>query len=194
MNRKIYISILILIGFLSAQNSIVKQFSSAIADVAEKANPAVVTISAEKVIKMEDQFKQFGDFPFFHPNLPEEYSSQALGSGVIVDAKNGYILTNNHVVENADDIQIKLIDKRIIPAKIIGTDPKSDLAVIQIDAKNIDQIPLGNSDELRVGEWVLAVGSPFSANLSHTVTAGIVSALGRSYVMQDNPLPKFYSN
>ena len=188
MNRKIYISILILIGFLSAQNSIVKQFSSAIADVAEKANPAVVTISAEKVIKMEDQFKQFGDFPFFHPNLPEEYSSQALGSGVIVDAKNGYILTNNHVVENADDIQIKLIDKRIIPAKIIGTDPKSDLAVIQIDAKNIDQIPLGNSDELRVGEWVLAVGSPFSANLSHTVTAGIVSALGRSYVMQDNDL------
>ena len=188
MNSKIYISILILIGFLSAQNSIVKQFSSAIADVAEKANPAVVTISAEKVIKMEDQFKQFGDFPFFHPNLPEEYSSQALGSGVIVDAKNGYILTNNHVVENADDIQIKLIDKRIIPAKIIGTDPKSDLAVIQIDAKNIDQIPLGNSDELRVGEWVLAVGSPFSANLSHTVTAGIVSALGRSYVMQDNDL------
>jgi len=188
MYRKLFIGIVLMIGILSAQNSIVKQFSSAIADVAEKANPAVVTISAEKVIKMDEQFRQFGDFPFFHPNLPEEYSSQALGSGVIVNAKKGYILTNNHVVENAEDIQIKLIDKRIIPAKIIGTDPKSDLAVIQIDANNIKQIPLGNSDELRVGEWVLAVGSPFSANLSHTVTAGIVSALGRSYVMQDNDL------
>lgn len=188
MNRKIYIAFLLLIGIVTAQNSIVKQFSSAIADVAENANPAVVTISAEKVIKLDEQFQQFNDFPFFHPQLPEEYSSQALGSGVIVDAKKGYILTNNHVVEDAEDIQIKLIDKRIIPAKIIGTDPNSDLAVIQIEADNINQIPFGDSDELRVGEWVLAVGSPFSANLSHTVTAGIVSALGRSYVMPDNDL------
>lgn len=188
MNRKYYLGFIMLIGILSAQNSIVKQFSSAIADVAEKVNPAVVTISAEKVIKLDEQFQQFNDFPFFHQQLPEEYSSQALGSGVIVDAKNGYILTNNHVVEDAEDIQIKLMDKRIIPAKIIGTDPNSDLAVIQIEADNIKQIPLGDSDKLRVGEWVLAVGSPFSPNLSHTVTAGIVSALGRSYVMPDNDL------
>ncbi|MCK4903842.1 MAG: trypsin-like peptidase domain-containing protein, partial [Candidatus Marinimicrobia bacterium] len=187
MQRRLFISIILITGLLSAQNSIVKQFSSAIADVAEKANPAVVTITAEKVIKMEDQFQQFGDFPFFHPQLPDqEYSSKALGSGVIVNAKKGYVLTNNHVVENAEEIQIKLIDKRIIPAKILGTDPKSDLAVLQIDAKNVKQIPLGDSDKLRVGEWVLAVGSPFSANLSHTVTAGIVSALGRSYVMPGN--------
>jgi len=188
MNRKFFIGFVLMFGILSAQNSIVKQFSSAIADVAEKANPAVVTISAEKVVKMEDQFRQFGDIPFFHPQLPEEYSSQALGSGVIVDSKKGYILTNNHVVADAEDIQITLIDKRIIPAKVMGTDPKSDLAVLQIDVKNIDEIPLGNSDDLRVGEWVLAVGSPFSANLSHTVTAGIVSALGRGYVMRDNDL------
>ena len=187
MQRRFIISIILLVGILSAQNSIVKQFSSVFADVAEKANPAVVTITAEKVIKVEDQFRQFGDFPFLHPQLPEqEFSSQALGSGVIVDAKKGYILTNNHVIENAEEIQIKLIDKRIIPAKILGTDPKSDLAILQIEAKNINQISLGNSDELRVGEWVLAVGSPFSANLSHTVTAGIVSALGRSYVMPGN--------
>ena len=187
MQRRFIISIILLTGILAAQNSIVKQFSSAFADVAEKANPAVVTITAEKVIKMEDQFQQFGDFPFFHPQLPDqEYSSQALGSGVIVDAKKGYILTNNHVVENAKEILIKLIDKRIIPAKILGTDPKSDLAILQIEAKDIKQISLGNSDKLRVGEWVLAVGSPFSANLSHTVTAGIVSALGRSYVMPGN--------
>jgi len=187
MQRRFIISIIVLVGILSAQNSIVKQFSSVFADVAEKANPAVVTITAEKVVKMEDQFKQFGDFPFFHPQIPDqEYSSKALGSGVIVDAKKGYVLTNNHVVENAEEIQIKLIDKRVIPAKILGTDPKSDLAVLQIEAKNVTQIPLGDSDELRVGEWVLAVGSPFSANLSHTVTAGIVSALGRSYVMPGN--------
>ena len=187
MQRRLFISIILITGLLSAQNSIVKQFSSAIADVAEKANPAVVTITAEKVIKMEDQFQQFGDFPFFHPQLPDqEYSSKALGSGVIVNAKKGYVLTNNHVVENAEEIQIKLIDKRIIPAKILGTDPKSDLAVLQIEVNNIKQIQLGDSDKLRVGEWVLAVGSPFSANLSHTVTAGIVSALGRSYVMPGN--------
>ena len=187
MQRRFIISIIILVGILSAQNSIVKQFSSVFADVAEKANPAVVTITAKKVVKFENQFRQFGDFPFLHPQLPEqEFSSQALGSGVIVDAKKGYVLTNNHVVENAEEIQIKLIDKRIIPAKILGTDPKSDLAILQIEAKEINQISLGNSDNLRVGEWVLAVGSPFSANLSHTVTAGIVSALGRSYVMPGN--------
>lgn len=188
MPRRFIISIILFVGFLSAQNSIVKQFSSAFADVAEKANPAVVTITAEKVVKIDDQLQQFGDIPFFfHPQLPDqEYSSQALGSGVIVDSKKGYVLTNNHVIENADEIQIKLIDKRIIPAKVLGTDPKSDLAILQIEAKDINQISLGNSDKLRVGEWVLAVGSPFSANLSHTVTAGIVSALGRSYVMPGN--------
>ncbi len=187
MQKRVLLTLLFIIGSLSAQNSIVKQFSSVFADVAEKANPAVVTITAEKVIKMQDQFKQFGDFPFFHPQFPEqEFSSQALGSGVIVDAKQGYVLTNNHVIENAEEIQIKLIDKRIIPAKILGTDPKSDLAILQIEAKDLSQISLGNSDKLRVGEWVLAVGSPFSANLSHTVTAGIVSALGRSYVMPGN--------
>ncbi len=187
MQRRFIITTFLLIGILSAQNSIVKQFNSVFADVAEKANPAVVTITAEKVIKIDDQFRQFSDFPFFHPQLPnQEYSSQALGSGVIVDAKKGYILTNNHVIENAQEIKIKLIDKRIIPAKILGTDPKSDLAILQIEAKNIKQIRFGDSDKLRVGEWVLAVGSPFSTNLSHTVTAGIISALGRSYVMPGN--------
>ncbi len=187
MQRRVILFFIFTIGILSAQNSIVKQFSTAIANVAEKANPAVVTIIAEKVMKMDNQFKQFGDFPFFHQQVPDqEYSSQALGSGVIVDAKKGYILTNNHVVENAEEIQIQLIDKREIPAKVLGTDPKSDLAILQIDAKNITQLSLGDSDKLRVGEWVLAVGSPFSTNLSHTVTAGIISALGRSYVMPGN--------
>ena len=112
-----------------------------------------------------------------------EYKTNALGSGVIVDADNGYILTNNHVVDDMDGIRVKLIDKREYEATIIGTDPKTDLAVLQIEAENLSDIKLGDSDDIRVGEWVMAVGSPFSENLSHTVTTGIVSALGRSNIM-----------
>jgi len=189
MYRRIIITVIIFTGIIFAQNSIVKQFSSAIADVAEKANPAVVTISAEKVIKIDNQFEQFRGFPFFHPQLPDdEFSSRALGSGVIIDAENGYIITNNHVIEDAEEIEITLIDKRVVPANILGTDPNSDLAVLQIDVNDISQLQFGDSDKLRVGEWVLAVGSPFSANLSHTVTAGIVSALGRGQVMRNAEL------
>ncbi|HIN62789.1 MAG TPA: Do family serine endopeptidase, partial [Candidatus Marinimicrobia bacterium] len=125
----------------------------------------------------------FGD-DYFRNNSPQrERRSRALGSGVIVDAKEGYILTNNHVVEDADEIAIFLIDEREFKAEVVGTDPKSDLAVLKIDAGNLTSIRLGDSDKLDVGEWVLAIGSPFSTNLSHTVTAGIVSAKGRSRVI-----------
>ena len=115
---------------------------------------------------------------FFQPNMPRqrEFKTNALGSGVIVDADNGYILTNNHVVDDMDGIKVKLIDKREFDAVIIGTDPKTDLAVLQIEADDLQDVQLGNSDKIRVGEWVMAVGSPFSENLSHTVTTGIVSA------------------
>ena len=112
--------------------------------------------------------RQFDDFGFFfQPNLPRqrEFKTNALGSGVIVDSKKGYILTNNHVVDDMDGIRVKLIDKREFEATIIGTDPKTDLAILQIDAENLDDIRIGDSDELRVGEWVMAVGSPFSENL-----------------------------
>ena len=131
-----------------------------------------------------NQFEDFGFF-FYPPNQPRqrEFKTNALGSGVIIDSKNGYILTNNHVVEDVDGIRIKLIDKREFDASIVGTDPKSDVAVLQIDAENLTDIKMGNSSEIRVGEWVMAVGSPFSENLSHTVTTGIVSALGRSNIM-----------
>ena len=168
---------------LLGQNSVVKQFSQAFADVAEKAKPAVVTIITDKLVSM-NQFEDFGFF-FYPPNQPRqrEFKTNALGSGVIIDSKNGYILTNNHVVEDVDGIRIKLIDKREFDASIVGTDPKSDVAVLQIDAKNLTDIKMGNSAEIRVGEWVMAVGSPFSENLSHTVTTGIVSALGRSNIM-----------
>ena len=184
--------ILILLFSLShSQNSVVKQFSTAFADVAEKAKPAVVTIITDKVISL-NQFDDFGFF-FFQPDLPRqrEFKTNALGSGVIINAEKGYILTNNHVVDEMDGIKVKLIDKREFDATIIGKDPKTDIAVLQIDAEDLDEIKLGNSDNVRVGEWVMAVGSPFSENLSHTVTTGIVSALGRSNIMNSQSYEDF---
>ena len=185
MRKIVFGFIYIITSLIFAQNSVLKQFSQAFADVAEKANPAVVTIITETEYKMEDFHQGLPfDNPFFFPRgLPRKYHGRALGSGVIVEAEKGYILTNNHVVDKADEIKIKLMDKRVISATVVGTDPKSDLAVLQIKADNLSELELGNSDKLRVGDWVLAVGSPFSANLSHTVTAGIVSALGRSNVI-----------
>ena len=179
------------IGVLGAQNTVVQQFSKAFADVAESARPAVVTIITDKVISLE-KYENFGFF-FYQPNHPrqKEFKTNALGSGVIIDAENGYILTNNHVVDEMDGIRVKLIDKREFDATIIGTDPKTDLAILQIEADNLNDIELGNSDKIRVGEWVLAVGSPFSENLSHTVTTGIVSALGRSNIMNSQSYEDF---
>ncbi|NOZ74968.1 MAG: Do family serine endopeptidase [FCB group bacterium] len=193
MMKKGIIVFLVLPLMLVAQSSVLSQFSNTFADVAEKANPAVVTIMTDRVYKLNDLHSNvpFQGFPFV-PNMPDrEYHGQALGSGVIVDQDKGYILTNNHVIEDADAIKIKLIDKRVVDATIVGTDPKSDLAVVQVKADDLHELPLGDSDQLRVGEWVLAVGSPFSENLSHTVTAGIVSALGRSNIMSGNNYEDF---
>ena len=188
--KKIITSIF-LICIVTAQNSVVRQFSKAFADVAEKAKPAVVTIITDKVVSL-NQFDDFGFF-FYQPNMPRqrEFKTNALGSGVIVDSKNGYILTNNHVVDDMDGIRVKLIDKREFDATIIGTDPKSDLAVLKIDAENLDDIDIGDSESIRVGEWVMAVGSPFSENLSHTVTTGIVSAIGRSNILNSGSYEDF---
>ncbi len=193
--KKTVLFIFIVSG-LMAQSSILKQFSSQFADVAEKANPAVVTILTIKNVKLDQVHPNIpfdnDMFRFFNPRMPQrEYKSNALGSGVIVDAGKGYILTNNHVVENMDDITIRLFDKREYEAEIVGRDPKSDLAVLRIDAENLTDLKLGNSDNLRVGEWVIAVGSPFSANLSHTVTTGIVSAKGRGNIIGNN---EFYED
>ena len=188
---KIYFLLFLFFALSHAQNSVVKQFSTAFADVAEKAKPAVVTIITDKVVSL-NQFDDFGFF-FFQPDMPRqrEFKTNALGSGVIIDAKKGYILTNNHVVDEMDGIKVKLIDKREFEATIIGKDPKTDIAVLQIDAENLKEIKLGNSDNVRVGEWVMAVGSPFSENLSHTVTTGIVSALGRSNIMNSQSYEDF---
>ena len=183
-NLIIIFSIILSIGF--SQKSIVQQFSKTFADVAEKVNPAVVTISTDKIIKM-DRFNQYPFNQFFgwdrNPSQEQEYRTRALGSGVIIDAAKGYIVTNNHVVEDMDKISVKLMDKRIFEATVVGSDPKSDLAVLQIEADNLSQVDIGDSEKLRVGEWVIAIGSPFSDNLSHTVTAGIISAMGRSDII-----------
>lgn len=176
---------------LFSQNSVVQQFSNAFADVAEAAKPAVVTIITDKIMKVPNNDLYFFFNPYMDPNSDKEYKTNALGSGVIVDARKGYILTNNHVVDDMDNIKVKLFDKREYKAKIMGTDPKSDLAILKIEADNLKELKLGNSDKLRVGEWVMAVGSPFSENLSHTVTTGIVSAMGRSNIIRGQSYEDF---
>ena len=185
----------VLLSSALSQNAILKQFSDQFANIAEKVNPAVVTILTEKKIDISQSNRSSPqeDLFRFYFNQPRqrEYKSSALGSGVILDAKKGYIITNNHVVEDVDEITVRLLDKSEYEATIIGKDPKSDLAVIKIKAKNLSDIALGDSDKLRVGEWVIAVGSPFSANLSHTVTAGIVSAKGRGNILQGDMYEDF---
>lgn len=192
MLKKFLVIFIISAGLVPAQNPIAKQFSNEFAEIVEKANPAVVTVLSEKPI----QFSGPMPFDFFFPTPrggqdPHPRYSTALGSGVIVDAAKGYILTNNHVVSDARTVRIELIDKRVLKAEVIGVDPRSDLAVLKIENGNLHELKLGNSDKVRVGEWVLAVGSPFSANLSHSVTAGIVSALGRSNIMSGDNYEDF---
>jgi Do/DeqQ family serine protease len=126
-------------------------------------------------------FRRFFDTP--PDSAPRERQFQSAGSGVIVDAKNGYIITNHHVVENASEITITLLDNRTFTAKVIGTDEGSDIAVLQAKQPNLVAMSLGDSTRLEVGDYVVAIGNPFG--LQHTVTAGIVSALGRSGINPD---------
>ena len=150
--------------------------------VAETVNETVVQIRAEKVIST-NYSNPFEGTPFerFFTPAPQDdrgYRSEGLGSGVIV-RENGFIVTNNHVVEGADELQVMMMDGAMYDAEIVGTDPTSDLAVIRIDAKNLPFVSYGTSESIRVGQWVMAFGSPLSEELSNTVTAGIVSAVGR---------------
>jgi len=164
-----------------------RQMGKAFSSIAEKASPAVVGLKAEKVVTQDSQTYQnspFGDDfyeYFFGPRPPRQRSPQrpqtALGSGFIISS-DGYILTNNHMVEGAEKVIVELAGGRKFTAEIIGTDPDSDIAVIKIDADNLPYLELADSDTLEVGEWVLAIGNPLG--FSHTVTAGIVSAKGRS--------------
>ncbi len=144
------------------------------APIAQAADPSVVTITTVG----EDMEVS----PFTHRRRPSA-EVHGLGTGFVVD-KDGIVLTNNHVVEGASEIQVKLSDEREFPGKVVGTDPQTDIAVVRIDTKELRALPLGDSDAINVGDWVVAIGNPFG--LSHTVSAGIVSAKGRT--QQDVPL------
>jgi serine protease Do len=178
---------LIWITFLLAFPS-KQEFSEAFIKVASNGNPAVVSIVSEKVI--EQHYNQF--FSPFGDQFPQgESRGHSLGSGVIIDSDEGYIITNNHVIDDAEDIKVILYDKREVKGTIVATDPPSDLAVIKVDPNGLATVALGNSDQLSAGEWVVAIGSPFGLHLNHTVTAGIVSAVGRSSVMSRNNFEDF---
>jgi serine protease Do len=173
--------ILIFIAPLAA--SVLDDLSAEFIRVSETVSPAVVTIKAEKIIRRPDIFSGW-EYDFFGFKPPQErqreFKSTVLGSGVLI--KDGYILTNNHVVDNVEEITVSLTNRQIYKAEIVGRDPKSDVAVLKIDGKDLPYVNLGDSDKLRVGQWVLAIGNPFSDELYSTVTHGIISALGRSSV------------
>jgi serine protease Do len=157
----------------------------ATAEVVDAVRPTVVNISTTRTIKVQGGGNPFFDDPVFRRffgeqfRVPKERKSSSLGSGVIVDP-DGYILTANHVIQGADEIKVTLADKREFQGKIIGADSMTDIGVIKIDAKDLPAIQLGDSGKMRVGETVLAIGSPYG--LSQTVTMGIVSAVGRANV------------
>ncbi len=174
-----------------SKQALLEALSDAFADVAEEVNPSVVTIFTTSVVKAPQQMpiQPFGDFfgddffkRFFQVPVPKgDMIQQGLGSGIIVK-EDGIILTNYHVVKGADEIKVRLYDGTDYDAEVKGKDPRSDLAVLKIDAKGLKAIKLGDSDKVRVGQWVLAIGSPLDKNLEHTVTAGIVSGKGRNIV------------
>ena len=165
-----------------------------LAPMLQRVTPAVVNISTRTRVQVRDAYfddpmvRQF----FGLPATPRERVEQSLGSGVIVDAAKGYVLTNNHVVGGADDISVTLQDGRTFKGKLIGTDPGTDVAVVQIPAQNLKALPLADSSALQVGDYVVAVGDPFG--LGQTVTAGIVSALGRSGLGQNSSDTGGYQN
>ena len=173
--------VLLFMGFLfSYPNK--NDFNELFIKVSQQGSPSVVSILSEKTEQYINPFF-FDPFGNSDPFEPQERKSQGIGSGVIIDKKKGHILTNNHVVDDANEIKVILFDKRELEAEILGTDPLSDLAVLKVDADDLEQATMGDSDNLEIGEWVIAIGSPFGLHLNHTVTCGIVSAKGRSDVI-----------
>ena len=159
---------------------------TSLAPLVEEVSPAVVNIRVSQTVKRrnsfgDDAFRRFFGLPDGGPGGAQQIASA--GSGVIVDAERGYILTNHHVVGDADNIQISLIDGTIHDAEIVGSDPATDIAVIKVDADGLTEMPIGDSTSARVGDFVIAIGNPFG--LGHTVTSGIISALGRTGISRD---------
>src|SRR5580658_5867389 len=162
-----------------------------LAPMVKRVSPSVVNIATRGTVKEKPgQRNPLLDDPFFRrffdtppDSKPRERQFQSAGSGVIVGAKNGYIITNSHVVENASEITITLLDNRSFSAKVIGSDEGADIAVLQAKQPNLVAMAMGDSAKLEAGDYVVAIGNPFG--LAHTVTAGIVSALGRTGINPD---------
>jgi len=158
-----------------------------LAPMIKKVSPAVVNIATKSTV--QTQRNPLFDDPFFRRYFdipeqgPRQRQAQAAGSGVIVDAKNGYVLTNAHVVENASEVTVTLLDDRTIKAEVVGSDKGSDIAVLKIKGVNLIDMPFADSSKTEVGDFVVAIGNPFG--LQHTVTSGIVSALGRANINPD---------
>lgn len=180
---RVFGSWLLLALLLPAGASAALPQTTTIAPMLEQVMPGVVNIATKSVKRvrrsnplLEDPFfRRFFNVPEMQPRLRQ---SQSLGSGVIIDADKGWVVTNNHVIEGADVITVTLNDKRSVEAKLLGRDPDADIALLQIDAKNLKALEWADSEQLRVGDFVVAIGNPFG--LAQTVTSGIVSALGRS--------------
>lgn len=178
----------LLVSTANAQVGQQVSFEAGLTPVVDRVVPAVVNISSEKIMRFADSGPTSPFFfdPFFREffgdesprgyNQPRERREQSLGSGVIINA-DGYILTNNHVVESASQVRVALADKRELKARIVGTDPRTDIAVLKVDEKNLPVLPIADSSKVKTGQFVLAVGNPFG--LGQTVTMGIVSAIGR---------------
>ncbi|MBB5209636.1 Do family serine endopeptidase [Chiayiivirga flava] len=151
-----------------------------LAPMLERVTPAVVNIHSKTTVRVRNPYANDPLFQYFFglPNAPQERIKQSLGSGVIIDAQAGLVLTNYHVIEDADDIQVTLADGRTLTAEVVGADEDTDVGLIRLPAQDLQAVPLANGDALRVGDFVVAVGNPFG--LGQTVTSGIVSALGRS--------------
>ena len=186
---------LLAVALLWGQSLMVQASLPDFTDLVEEASPAVVNISTrqkmpERTVAGQPGLPDLEGLPpmfreFFERNIPQpprnpggrQREAQSLGSGFIISA-DGYIMTNNHVVADADEIIVRLSDRSELEAKLVGADPRSDVALLKVDAKGLPVVRLGKADELKVGEWVLAIGSPFG--FDHSVTAGIVSAKGRN--------------
>ena len=184
-----------LIIILASSSSLYAQLPDNISELVDQSAPAVVNITAKKEISQRSSFgyggipdemlERFGIPRDFREMPQQRRESVSFGSGFIL--KSNYILTNFHVVEDATEVVISLSDRREFKAEVVGVDPLSDLAVLEVDGKDLPTVNVGNSDKLNVGDWVIAIGSPFSFDFS--VTAGIVSAKGRS--IQNNNIGNY---
>jgi serine protease Do len=191
MTRLLFSALVLLVSNLVTASAVAQGLPD-FTKLVEKQGLAVVNVSTSRTVANGPRIPVPEDDPFYDffrrfgpPQGPREYESQSLGSGFIISA-NGYILTNSHVVSATDDITVKLSDKREFEAKLVGFDKRTDVAVIKIEASDLPHVTIGDPSKLKVGEWVLAIGSPFG--FENTVTAGIVSAKGRS-LPQENYVP-----